>query len=109
MYNYNIINDRDQYMDYVQDNCVLKIPNIHLKNNEDKSSFDLAKEFEGENKKKKKKFIYIDYIDMNGQSVILVLFEKMYNYNKETNQVQYMDYTRVMSTFVNYQCDFNCY
>jgi len=46
---------------------------------------------------------------MNGQSVILVLFEKMYNYNKETNQVQYMDYTRVMSTFVNYQCDFNCY
>ncbi|KAL6621089.1 ankyrin [Neocallimastix californiae] len=48
-----------------------------------------------------------DYIDMNGQSALSILLEKMYNYNKETDQVQYMDYARVMSTFVNYQCDFN--
>jgi len=31
MYNYNIINDRDQYMDYVQDNCVLVNSNENIR------------------------------------------------------------------------------
>jgi len=48
-----------------------------------------------------------DYINMDGQSALSILLEKMYNYSKETDQVPYVDYVRIMSTFVNYQCDFN--
>jgi ankyrin repeat protein len=48
-----------------------------------------------------------DYINMKGESALSVLIGKMYNYSKETERAQYSDYVRVMSTFVNYQCDFN--
>jgi ankyrin repeat protein len=48
-----------------------------------------------------------DYMDMNGQSAMSILINKMYTNNGETNYVPYDNYVRIMRTFVNYQCDFN--
>ncbi|OUM63929.1 hypothetical protein PIROE2DRAFT_61006 [Piromyces sp. E2] len=48
-----------------------------------------------------------DYMDMNGQSAMSILINKMYA-NRESNYyAPYDNYIRIMRTFVNYQCDFN--
>jgi len=48
-----------------------------------------------------------EYTDLNGQSALSILLNKLYN-SAQPSLVPYERYVHIMSTFVNYQLDFNC-
>jgi len=47
-----------------------------------------------------------DYTNMNGESAMSILINKLYTETKNS-LIPYGNYIRIMSTFVSYQCDFN--
>eukprot|EP00833_Pecoramyces_ruminatium_P016859 jgi/Orpsp1_1/1190891/evm.model.d7180000081911.1 len=48
-----------------------------------------------------------DYTDMNGESAMSILINKLYSERTEDDVIPYENYVRIMNIFVNYQCDFN--